>query len=355
MALLCLLWVNAVSRAVVGDSGTPLILASMGAAAVLMFAAPASSMASPWSLVVGNLVSACIGVTFQQAIPEPWLAGPLAVGSAIVAMHLLRCQHPPGGATALIAVVGGHEIHALSYHYVLAPVGLNLTAFLLMVILHRRLLAYLANRDAVNMHLRKIWARARSEARPLPGKSTRLGEHDALYELDDIQQALKTSATHLDISPKQLDELFMAATHHARVRRFRARFDFTALPGSEAYCAYGDSLLEAWWQMQAMASDCLVVIDSARQVQGQLTAKALLSLVGEHVPEGKLYEYFIKAISPSGEVHSDKAEVVGQLMQPIECLSIEQVHSGAFELPQGDFVALLDEHGCYQACLDLRD
>jgi hypothetical protein len=78
-------------------------------------------------------------------------------------------------------------------------------------------------------------------------------------------------------------------------------------------------------------------------------------LVGEHVPEGKLYEYFIKAISPSGEVHSDKAEVVGQLMQPIECLAIEQVHSGAFELPQGDFVALLDERGCYQACLDLRD
>jgi hypothetical protein len=107
--------------------------------------------------------------------------------------------------------------------------------------------------------------------------------------------------------------------------------------------------------MQAMASDCLVVIDGARQVQGQLTAKALLSMVGEHVPDGKLYEYFIKAISPSGEVHSDKAEVVGQLMQPIECLAIEQVHSGAFELPQGDFVALLDEHGCYQACLDLRD
>lgn len=52
-------------------------------------------------------------------------AAGLAVGLAIGVMHILRCIHPPGGATALVAVVGSSQIHALGFEYILTPVLLN--------------------------------------------------------------------------------------------------------------------------------------------------------------------------------------------------------------------------------------
>lgn len=38
-------------------------------------------------------------------------------------MHLTKTLHPPGGATALIAVIGSSKIHHLGYLYVLIPVA----------------------------------------------------------------------------------------------------------------------------------------------------------------------------------------------------------------------------------------
>jgi CBS-domain-containing membrane protein len=37
-------------------------------------------------------------------------------------MHATKTQHPRGGATALIAVIGSEKVHSLDYLYVLFPV-----------------------------------------------------------------------------------------------------------------------------------------------------------------------------------------------------------------------------------------
>jgi len=113
------------SHAFVGDSGAVWILASMGASTVLLFGVPHAAFAQPWPLFGGHAVSALIGVTCAQWIADPALAGGCAVGLAIVAMRLGRCIHPPGGGTALVAVIGGTGITTLGYQYVLAPVLLN--------------------------------------------------------------------------------------------------------------------------------------------------------------------------------------------------------------------------------------
>jgi len=113
------------SHAFVGDSGAVWILASMGASAVLLFGVPHAAFAQPWPLFGGHAVSALIGVTCAHWITNPALAGGCAVGLAIVAMRLGRCIHPPGGGTALVAVIGGTGITTLGYQYVLAPVLLN--------------------------------------------------------------------------------------------------------------------------------------------------------------------------------------------------------------------------------------
>jgi CBS-domain-containing membrane protein len=105
-------------------SGTDLtlLIGSYGASAVLLYGAFRSPLAQPRNLLGGHLISALVGVVCWQLFQEaPWLAQALAVASAIALMQLTRTLHPPGGATALIAVIGSPDIHAMGYWYVLVP------------------------------------------------------------------------------------------------------------------------------------------------------------------------------------------------------------------------------------------
>lgn len=100
-----------------------MIIGSFGASAVLIYAAVTSPLAQPRNLIGGHVVSALLGVTAYQNVPNLWLASALAVSLAIAAMHVTKTLHPPGGATALIAVIGSDKIHALGYTYILIPVA----------------------------------------------------------------------------------------------------------------------------------------------------------------------------------------------------------------------------------------
>lgn len=111
-------------RFVSAQSGT-LLVASMGASAVLLFALPHGPLSQPWAVIGGHVCSALIGVACASLVTNTPLAGALAVGSSIALMQVLRCVHPPGGATALSAVIGGPGVHALGLRYVLTPVLLN--------------------------------------------------------------------------------------------------------------------------------------------------------------------------------------------------------------------------------------
>ncbi len=101
-----------------------LIIGSFGASAVLVFGAIESPMAQPKNLIGGHIISAAIGVaSFQLIHNHIWLTAGLAVSTAIAAMHASKTLHPPGGATALIAVIGSDKIHDLGYMYILLPAG----------------------------------------------------------------------------------------------------------------------------------------------------------------------------------------------------------------------------------------
>lgn len=114
------------SAAVFEPLETTLLIGSFGASAVLVYAAIRSPLAQPRNLVGGHVVSALVGVACARAFGDTaWLAAALGVSLAIVAMLLTRTLHPPGGATALIAVIGGPKIHALGFLYALVPAGLG--------------------------------------------------------------------------------------------------------------------------------------------------------------------------------------------------------------------------------------
>jgi len=103
----------------------PLILASTGASAILLFSLPFSPVSQPWNLVGGHLVSAVVGVSCYYLVSNELLAASLSIPFAMLFMHHLRCMHPPGGATAITAVVGGANVHALGYAFVIIPVFIN--------------------------------------------------------------------------------------------------------------------------------------------------------------------------------------------------------------------------------------
>jgi len=121
---------------VLDGSGLKMIIGSFGASAVLIYGAIRSPLAQPRNLVGGHVLSAVIGVAAYRLLgSQPWIASAAAVSTAIALMHLTKTLHPPGGATALIAVIGGESVHNLGFLYALIPAGLGAAVMLIIALL----------------------------------------------------------------------------------------------------------------------------------------------------------------------------------------------------------------------------
>lgn len=116
-------------------SNVAAVVASMGASAVLLFAVPHGPLSQPWPVISGHGISAVIGVLCAQLIAEPTVAVACAVGISIGAMYRLKCIHPPGGATAFTAVMGGEAIRQLGIQFVIFPVLMNAIVMVVLAIL----------------------------------------------------------------------------------------------------------------------------------------------------------------------------------------------------------------------------
>jgi CBS domain-containing membrane protein len=112
------------------------LIGSFGASSVLIYGVIQSPLAQPRNLIGGHIVSAIIGVTVFQLLPNiVWLTASLAVSLSIIAMQYTKTLHPPGGATALIAVTGSEKIKALGYLYVIFPVLTGVIILLLIALI----------------------------------------------------------------------------------------------------------------------------------------------------------------------------------------------------------------------------
>ncbi len=184
----------------------PMIVAPMGASAVLLFAVPASPLAQPWSIIGGNTLSALIGVTAAHVIPDPVAAIGVGVSLAIAVMSLTRCLHPPGGAAALTALIGGPAVTSSGFLFPFVPVGLNSLILVgLGIVFHR-----LARRQYPHVPA-AVPANAHDTA-DLPA-ALRVGFH-----AEDIDAALLTLNESLDIDRADLDRLLREVEHKALVR-----------------------------------------------------------------------------------------------------------------------------------------
>lgn len=117
-----------------GDPALPWLLAPLGASAVLVFVLPASPLSQPWPVLGGHLIAALTGMLAHHELSAwdapPWLAAALAVGGAIALMSLARCLHPPAGGTVLVTALASPAIVADGWHFLLAPLLLNVVVLL---------------------------------------------------------------------------------------------------------------------------------------------------------------------------------------------------------------------------------
>ncbi|MBO9670842.1 MAG: HPP family protein [Sphingobium sp.] len=192
-------------------SDVPFIVAPIGASAVLLFAVPASPLAQPWPVVGGNILSTLVGAAAAKATPDLALAAGLAVGGAIFVMSAFRCLHPPGGAAALTAVIGGPAIHAAGFAFAFAPVAINSIALV-----------------SLGMFFHRATGHSYPHQAPLPPKEIEAMRVAAGFRIEDIDRALDELPDSIDISRDDLDLLLARAEINAKERHRRS----VALPPS---------------------------------------------------------------------------------------------------------------------------
>lgn len=174
----------------IGSAG--LIVGSMGASAVLVFGVPHGPLSQPWHVFAGHLVSAVIGVSCANYIPDLFIASSVAVGLAIGVMHYIRAIHPPGGATALSAVIGSPEVYDLGYQFVLTPVMLNVIVILTVAVLFN---------SSFYWRRYPAWFQKTAEKEPYE----HISHGDLVYALSEID-------SYVDISEQDLLRIYNIAT-----------------------------------------------------------------------------------------------------------------------------------------------
>jgi CBS domain-containing membrane protein len=251
------------SRVALGPSNLPVLVAPLGASAVLLFAVPSSQMAQPWSILGGNVVSALVGAGMARLLQlgllsDPLLAAGLAAAVAIGAMYLLRCLHPPGGAVALTAVLGGSAIQQAGFSFAFWPVGLGsllmlLAAFVFNNLTGRRYPHLAAPRR--NLH---------NTADPPP--SARIGVTPA-----DVAQALRQQDEVYDVGPDDLGRLVQQAEMVAWHRQHGDVTCADIMSRDVAVATPDMPLRAAWARMRDHRIKALPVVDEARHVVGIVT------------------------------------------------------------------------------------
>ena len=297
-ALLGIMLVALISTKLENTSGL-VIIASMGASAVILFAVPHSPMARPWSFVVGHLASAIIGVSCALVIPETWMAAGIAVSLAILIMHFGHALHPPGGATALAAVLYGAD--GTGYHFVLVPVALN-AAILLVAAL------------VINNLLRQDrYPAPRGGVKPSDQPPKSCAEDGLAISANDLQAAIGAFNTFLDISEEDLQRIFrLAAAHayHSESADFHCSRFMQPIPLAVEFAT---ALEEAWRHLSHPGIKALTVVDRGRHVIGIVTATDVLRHIRTE-DQRQTSSRLRSLLRPTPGIYSDKPEVVGQVM-----------------------------------------
>jgi len=259
-------------------ASTVWLVAPIGASAVLVFTAPASPLAQPWSVVAGNTVSALVGLCCAAWLPGPVLAASVAVALAIAVMMAGRCLHPPGGAVALLVVLT-HEQHS---SFAVFPVLTNSVLLVLLAMLYNNLSRH-----------------------PYPHRIVTEPAASASGRIDraDLDAALANYGEVLDVAPDELVQLLRRAQGAAAERLWSTLMCRDIMTPDPMVVDVRLSLAQALGHMKRLNIKALPVVDPAGHVMGIITQTDLLrsaqadALNFEHLRVGQVMTRQVRVAS----------------------------------------------------------
>ncbi|WP_239025708.1 HPP family protein [Sphingomonas paeninsulae] len=257
-SLICHIWLG-------NYVGLPALVAPMGASAVLLFAVPASPLAQPWAIVGGNTLSALVGIGCAMLVHDPVYAAGFAVAGAIGVMSLARCLHPPGGAAALTAVLGGPAITAAGWSFAFVPVTLNCLILLAV--------GWLFNNATRHDYPHRV----QSLSRNVHGTTDRPPQDRVGYTSADIDAVLARYDELLDVSRDDLDALFRQVEAQAHRRLHGEIRCETIMSRDVIHAISGEGVEQARDRLLTHKLRAMPVIDETGHVVGLIGHAELLA------------------------------------------------------------------------------
>lgn len=283
----------------------PMLIAPLGASAVLLFAVPSGPLAQPWPIVGGNTLSALVGVTALMLFDDLAVAAAFGVGGAIAVMFLTRSLHPPGGAVALATVLGGEAVLQQGYSWALLPVGLESLLLLVTGLIYN------------NLTGRRYPPLPAAAANPHktgdPTPAERLGFTQA-----DLEAVLQRYKQVLDVSPSDLKTILQQTELEAWRRRMGEILCRDIMSRDLLTVRAETPLVDAWARMHEHRIKALPVVDDEHRIVGILTHVDLLEHAGldgspdVHVKlNGLLERSGVPGAGCVGDIMTSPAETAG--------------------------------------------
>ncbi len=309
--------------------GYPMIVASMGASAIILFFIPSSPLAQPWPFVGGQLVSAIVGMACALNIPETSTAAAIAVGGSIIMMLLMRCLHPPAAATSLTPIMAGASLTSLGYSFVIIPVAINVLTMLFLAIIINR------------------WVMGRNYPSPLPVKketnqrhSVTQPSHQIGFSEQDLSLAIEKNDVFVDMTHAALSKLLTQVEMNT-FKRIKGSISCADIMIKDVIAVeFGTEVEQAWEIMRTNKLKAMPVIDSARRVIGILTWNDFFKCIDLNAYDG-FQDKFRKFIRRTANIAASKPEAVGLIMTTSVITLLDTTHIT-------DLIPMMSIHGYRQ-------
>ncbi|MBJ8418001.1 HPP family protein [Acinetobacter courvalinii] len=273
-------------------------IAPMGASSVLLFAVPNSPLAQPWNVVVGNTLAGLIGVACTQLMPDLTTAFSVAVGLAIFMMMTTDSLHPPSGAVAITAVLGGEAVHRLGFHFILYPVLLNSILLLVFAVVFNRLIG---RHYPLTAHVNE-----RSKD-PTPTQKVSI-------QPKDIEYALEHHTELLDISQYDLEKIILEAQEHANERLVNSFVCQDIMSRDVIKLHENDDIHQAVDKFKAVNLMSLPVVNAEEKLVGTLALYEVVEWFKGATDPRNSWQHFVRQIMSRRVVTVDPLQPIQDLV-----------------------------------------
>ena len=273
-------------------------IAPMGASSVLLFAVPNSPLAQPWNVVVGNTLAGIIGVACTHLFPDLTVAFSVAVGLSIFIMMTTDSLHPPSGAVAITAVLGGEAVHRLGFNFVLYPVLLNSILLLIFAVCFNRLIG---RHYPIMPHVNE-----RSKD-PTPTQKVSIQPKDIEFALDHHTELL-------DISQYDLEKIILEAQEHANERLVNSMVCQDIMSRDVIKLNENDNIYQALDKFKAVNLMSLPVVNDQENLVGTLALYEVVEWFKGSTDPRNSWQHYVNQIMSRRVITVDPLQPIQDLI-----------------------------------------